>query len=67
MPRLARQWLDVFGSKNALTRIEMDAVDPTAALADALVFRSVSDALPIAERVECWKQFKRAPMIRPLH
>ncbi|NML34762.1 type VI secretion system ATPase TssH [Paraburkholderia antibiotica] len=40
LPRLARQWLDAFASKSALTHIAIDVVDPAAAPAEALVFKS---------------------------
>ncbi|SMG54301.1 type VI secretion system ATPase TssH [Paraburkholderia susongensis] len=42
LPRLARQWLDAFASKRALTRIAIEVADPVAGPADALVFQSFS-------------------------
>ncbi|EEA01460.1 ATPase AAA-2 domain protein [Burkholderia sp. H160] len=40
LPRLARQWLDAFASKSALTHMTIEVADPAAAPAEALVFRS---------------------------
>jgi type VI secretion system protein VasG len=41
LPPLARQWLDAFAAKRALSRIEIDIADADAVPAVALVFRSV--------------------------
>nr|WP_161950065.1 type VI secretion system ATPase TssH [Paraburkholderia monticola] len=40
LPRLAREWLDAFASKSALTHMTIEVADPAAAPADALVFQS---------------------------
>jgi type VI secretion system protein VasG len=40
LPRLARQWLDAFASKSALTHMTIEMGDAAAAPADALVLRS---------------------------
>ncbi|NUY05045.1 type VI secretion system ATPase TssH [Paraburkholderia youngii] len=40
LPRLARQWLDAFAAKSALTHMTIEVTDPAAAPADALVVRA---------------------------
>ncbi|MGF6839562.1 type VI secretion system protein VasG [Paraburkholderia youngii] len=40
LPRLARQWLDAFAAKSALTHMTIGVTDPAAAPADALVVRA---------------------------
>jgi len=40
LPRLARQWLNAFASKEALTQVAIDVVDPAAVPAEALAFRA---------------------------
>ncbi|MCC8402569.1 type VI secretion system ATPase TssH [Paraburkholderia sp. MMS20-SJTN17] len=44
LPRLARQWLDAFASKSALTHVTIEVADPAKAPAEALVFRSLTGA-----------------------
>ncbi|MDN7672090.1 type VI secretion system ATPase TssH [Burkholderia oklahomensis] len=39
LPRLSALWLDAFGAKEALARIEVGVADPAAPAPDALVFR----------------------------
>ncbi|MGF6477903.1 type VI secretion system ATPase TssH [Paraburkholderia sp. JPY419] len=40
LPRLARQWLDAFAAKSALTHMTIEVTHPAAAPADALVVRA---------------------------
>ncbi|MGF6638839.1 type VI secretion system ATPase TssH [Paraburkholderia sp. MM6662-R1] len=40
LPRLARQWLDAFAAKSALTHMTIEVTDPAAAPVEALVVRS---------------------------
>ncbi|MBB5444865.1 ATP-dependent Clp protease ATP-binding subunit ClpA [Paraburkholderia sp. WSM4177] len=40
LPRLARQWLDAFAAKSALTHMTIEVTDPAAASVEALVVRS---------------------------
>ncbi|MGF6979116.1 type VI secretion system protein VasG [Paraburkholderia sp. JPY465] len=40
LPRLARQWLDAFAAKSALTHMTIEVTDPAAAPADAFVVRA---------------------------
>ncbi|WP_429573538.1 type VI secretion system ATPase TssH [Paraburkholderia sp. UCT70] len=40
LPRLARQWLDAFAAKSALTHMTIEVSDPAAAPVEALVVRS---------------------------
>jgi type VI secretion system protein VasG len=40
LPRLARQWLTAFASKEALTHVAIEVADPAATPAEAFVFRA---------------------------